>query len=100
MPARREGASGEGFGLVYLEAAWYGLPALAGREGGGAEAVLDGTTGLLCDGADQQAVAAAQARLLGDEALRRRLGEAAAHRARNEFGWDAAAARYRRLLLG
>lgn len=98
MPVRREGASVEGYGLVYLEAAWYGLPALAGRDGGAAEAVRDGETGLLCDGADPGDAAAALARLLGDEALRRRLGEAAARRVRRDLGWDSVLPRYLALI--
>ena len=84
MPARREGNSVEGFGLVYLEAAWYGVPGLAGREGGAADAVLDGKTGLLCDGADPASVTAALDRLLGDRDLRLRLGENAARHAREQ----------------
>ncbi|MDR3509446.1 MAG: glycosyltransferase family 4 protein [Caulobacteraceae bacterium] len=88
MPVRREGNSVEGFGLTYIEAAWYGAPALAGREGGAASAVLDGQTGLLCDGDDAALVEAALARLLDDEPLRHRLGAAAAARAR-DFVWDA-----------
>lgn len=59
MPARREGDSVEGFGIVYLEAAWYGAPSLAGREGGAGDAVIEGETGVLCDGADQAAVTGA-----------------------------------------
>ena len=98
MPTRREGASVEGYGLVYLEAAWYGLPALAGRDGGSAEAVLDGETGLVCDGADPAAVAEALARLLGDEDLRRRLGAAGAVRVRRDLNWEAVLPRYLRLL--
>ncbi|WP_052401546.1 glycosyltransferase family 4 protein [Muricoccus aerilatus] len=98
MPSRREGASVEGYGLVYLEAAWYGLPSLAGRDGGSAEAVRDGETGLVCDGADPAAVAEALARLLGDEELRRRLGAAAAARVRRDLNWEAVLPRYLRLL--
>ena len=45
MPTRAEGDSVEGFGIVYLEAAWHGAPALAGREGGAAAAVKEGETG-------------------------------------------------------
>ncbi|MBP0491400.1 glycosyltransferase family 4 protein [Pararoseomonas indoligenes] len=100
MPVRREGNSVEGFGLVYLEAAWHGLPALAGRDGGAAEAVADGDTGRVCDGADPAAVEAALAGLLEDSALRRRMGEAAAQRARAEFTWDAVLPRYLALLNG
>jgi glycosyltransferase involved in cell wall biosynthesis len=84
MPARREGNSVEGFGLVYLEAAWYGVPSLAGREGGAADAVHDGETGLLCDGADPASVTAALDRLLGDRDFRRRLGENAGRHARQQ----------------
>jgi phosphatidylinositol alpha-1,6-mannosyltransferase len=47
MPAReeKENASMEGFGMVYLEASACGLPVVAGRSGGVAEAVRDGETG-------------------------------------------------------
>ena len=87
MPVRKEGDSVEGFGLTYVEAAWYGAPGVAGREGGAATAVLDDQTGLLCDGADPASVEAKLGRLLDDEALRARLGEAAKARAR-AFTWD------------
>ena len=46
----------EGFGLVYLEAALHGLPVLAYRHGGVAEAVLDGRTGLLAEDGDIDAL--------------------------------------------
>lgn len=88
MPVRREGASVEGFGISFIEAGWYGAPALAGREGGAIDAVLDGQTGLICDGADAASVQAALGRLLDDTELRARLGAAAAARARG-FVWPA-----------
>ncbi|WP_376098084.1 glycosyltransferase family 4 protein [Roseomonas sp. CCTCC AB2023176] len=100
MPARREGDSVEGFGVVYLEAAWFGVPSLAGREGGAADAVRDGESGVLCDGADPAAVQDAIGRLLDDSALRRRLGDAARDAVRNAGGWDAVAARILGLLRG
>ncbi len=74
MPVRRVGNSVEGFGISYLEAAWFGVPALGGRDCGAADAVLDHETGLLCDGADQAGVTQALARLLDDEAWRRQAG--------------------------
>ena len=40
---------GEGFGRVYVEAAMAGKPVVGSRDGGAAEAVLDGQTGLLVD---------------------------------------------------
>ena len=42
-------SSVEGFGIVYLEASFHGLPVLAHRVGGVEDAVLDGKTGLLSD---------------------------------------------------
>ena len=66
MPARREGDSVEGFGLVYLEAAYQGTPSLAGLEGGAVDAVLDGQSGRFCDGADIESVAATLGEMLAD----------------------------------
>lgn len=45
-----ENASIEGYGIVYIEANAYGLPVLSGDTGGMLEAVIDGETGLHCDG--------------------------------------------------
>jgi phosphatidylinositol alpha-1,6-mannosyltransferase len=98
MPARREGNSVEGFGSVYLEAAWHGLPALAGREGGAADAVEDGATGALCDGADAAAVEAALAALLADPEKLRAMGQHAAARVRADFFWPTVLPRYLALL--
>jgi phosphatidylinositol alpha-1,6-mannosyltransferase len=87
MPARREGNSVEGFGIVYLEAAWYGVPSLAGREGGAVDAVRDGETGLLCNGDDLGDVRRQILRLLDDGALKKRLSAAASARARGPAQW-------------
>ncbi|WP_439551845.1 glycosyltransferase family 4 protein [Falsiroseomonas sp.] len=94
MPTRREGNSVEGFGLVYLEAAWHGLPSLAGLDGGAADAVEDGVTGMLCDGADGAAVEAAIGNLLAAPDRLRAMGERAAARVRAEFVWPRALPRY------
>lgn len=94
MPSRRVGRSVEGYGLSFIEAAWHGVPALAGAEGGAADAVIDGVTGLLCDGANQSAVTTALARLLDDGDRRRAMGEAARRRARENFTWDFVLPRY------
>ena len=80
----------EGFGLVYLEAGSHGLPVVAHAIGGVPEAVIDGETGLLVAPGDSAALSAAFARLLGDPALRRRLGEAGRVRARRHTWRDSA----------
>jgi len=94
MPVRRDGDSVEGFGIVYMEAAYYGIPSLAGSEGGAVDAVLDEQTGLIVDGLDKAAITQQLQRLLGDDALRRKLGAAAKERARREFAWSHAVKTY------
>lgn len=89
MPTRRVGRSVEGYGIVYVEAAWYGLPSVAGAEGGGAEAVVDGETGCVVDGDDETAVLRGIERLLSDDTLRKRMGETAQRRVRRQGTWAA-----------
>ena len=88
MPARRVGNSIESYGIVYVEAGWYGVPSIAGRDGGASDAVLDGQTGLICDGADASDVARQINRALSDADLRRRLGEGAKQRSRGVAQWS------------
>lgn len=91
---RWAGLEQEGFGIVFLEAAACGVAQVAGRSGGSAEAVVDGETGLVVDRPDDpRAVAAAVASLLGDDARRRAMGDAARGRAVAAFGYDLLAAR-------
>jgi glycosyltransferase involved in cell wall biosynthesis len=66
----------EGFGLVYLEAAAHGLPVVGHTVGGVAEAVADGQTGLLVPPNHPAQLTAAFERLISDQALRERLGQA------------------------
>ena len=81
----------EGFGLVYLEAAAHGLPVVAHRVGGVAEAVVDGVTGLLVPPDRPAQLAAAFESLIHDASLRRRLGDAGRGWATRNRWRDAAA---------
>lgn len=72
----------EGYGIVFLEAALAGRPVIAGRSGGAPAAVADGETGLVVDGTDPVAVAAALRDLLTDPLKSARMGQAARARAR------------------
>jgi phosphatidylinositol alpha-1,6-mannosyltransferase len=84
----------EGFGIVFLEAAACGTPAVAGRSGGSFEAVEDGVTGLVVDEPHEPlAVARALRELLGDEAARTAMGTAARARAEASFDYDVLARR-------
>lgn len=77
----------EGFGMVFLEANAAGKPAVAGRTGGAAEAVADGSTGYLVDPEDADELASVLDRLLADKNLRDRLGSAGLERVRHCFSW-------------
>jgi glycosyltransferase involved in cell wall biosynthesis len=66
----------EGLGVAALEAMAAGRAVVASRVGGLAEAVEDGTTGLLVPPGDAATLGVALARLVRDPALRARLGAA------------------------
>lgn len=92
----------EPFGMVYVEAMSLERPVVALDNGGAAEIVVHGVTGLLSDVGDTAGLAANIERLVEDPALRRQMGEAGRRRALAEFG-PAAMTRplerlYRRLL--
>jgi phosphatidylinositol alpha-1,6-mannosyltransferase len=99
LPNRREPGSVEGFGIVFLEAAAYGVPSLAGADGGTRDAVLDGKTGLVVDADDPKNVEAALLELLRSSNARAAMGDAAHKRFWSEFAWDAAIARFEDALL-
>jgi phosphatidylinositol alpha-1,6-mannosyltransferase len=85
---RWAGLEAEGFGIVFLEAAACGVPAVAGRSGGAHEAVVDGSTGYVVEPRDVVGVAAAIERLLADDARRAAMGAAARRRAAEELSYD------------
>jgi phosphatidylinositol alpha-1,6-mannosyltransferase len=87
-PLRTGGSLGEGFGIVFLEAAACGKPAVGGRSGGIPEAVSDGVSGLLADPTSVPTVAQTITQLLQDPDLARRLGEQARSRVLEHFTWQ------------
>ena len=92
------GAGGEGFGIVYLEAGAHGLPVVAGAVAGALDAVIDGQTGVLTLPERPEAVADAIAGLLLDPDRAQRLGEAGARRAA-DFSWPRMVSRVEDVLL-
>ncbi|CAB4792347.1 MAG: glycosyltransferase [Actinobacteria bacterium] len=86
--SRWMGLEQEGFGIVFVEAAACGIPAVAGRSGGSHDAVVDGETGLIVDTPkDPRAVADAILTLYRDPELRRRMGQAGRQHAVEVFDW-------------
>lgn len=101
MPSVFEGGSkprGEGFGIVYLEAAACGKPVIAAKGGGAAEAVADGETGLLVDAAQRDELRSAIQRLLRSPAEAQRMGAAGRLRVTKLFSKERFEARFAELL--
>ena len=88
----------EGFGIAVVEAALCGKPAVVSAGSGLAEAIVDGETGLTVPQGNPQAAAEAIRRLLDDDALRGRMGEAARRRALAEQTSRRRAEQYDRFL--
>ncbi|MDH4113402.1 MAG: glycosyltransferase family 4 protein [Actinomycetota bacterium] len=93
MPCRTRlaGLEVEGWGNVFIEAAACARPVVVGDSGGAREALVDGETGLLVDGADVPQVADAVAELLTNPERARAMGEAGRARVMREHTWPAIA---------
>lgn len=100
MPNRKLEDTGEieGFGVVFLEANACGKPVIGGRTGGTEDAIIDSQTGILVDKVTEpDEISQAILRLLLDEELSRRMGEAGRKRAEDFFNWSIMANRLREL---
>jgi phosphatidylinositol alpha-1,6-mannosyltransferase len=102
MPCRTRGSGldVEGLGIVYLEASATGVPVVAGRSGGAPESVRDGETGLVVDGWDVGAIAAAVGDLLADPQRAAAMGAAGRQWVVENWQWRTKARRLSELLTG
>ncbi|WP_431032975.1 glycosyltransferase family 4 protein [Streptomyces sp. P6-2-1] len=100
MPCRtrRGGLDVEGLGIVYLEASATGLPVVAGDSGGAPDAVKEGETGYVVRGESVAQTAERIVTLLGDGALRERMGAAGRAWVEEKWRWDLLAERLKELL--
>lgn len=87
LPGEPDPKSVEGFGLVYLEAAAQGTPAVASRLGAIPEVVRHQETGLLVEACDHEGLTAALADLLNHPNRLAGMGAAARERAR-DYTWE------------
>ena len=78
----------ESFGLAALEAMACEVPVVVSRVGGLPEVVTDGETGCLAEVGDVERMAEDAARLLGDDAARRAMGERARASALARYSTD------------
>jgi phosphatidylinositol alpha-1,6-mannosyltransferase len=99
MPNRDIDGDTEGFGLVFLEVAASSKPAVAGKAGGTASAVVDGVTGLRVDGENLAEITAAMSRLLKDPVESASMGKAARQRVLENFIHKRRVDQLRRLAL-
>ena len=102
MPCRTRNAGWdvEGLGIVFLEASATGLPVIAGNSGGAPDAVVQGTTGFVVDGANCDEVAERILQVLGDSELADRMGAAGREWVLDHWTWERAVTRLQKLLAG
>jgi glycosyltransferase involved in cell wall biosynthesis len=93
LPSRQEG-----FGLVYLEAAFQGVASIGCRSGGTPDAIDDGITGLLVPPGDVTALTDAIRALRSDPQRRAQMGAAARARATVGYTDEIMADSYDRIL--
>lgn len=84
----------EGFGIVVIEAAAAGLPAVATRVGGIPDAIEDGMSGILVDADAYEDMTRTIVNLLHDGEKRRILSDYARKRAAEKFSWERIAKQY------
>ena len=75
----------EGFGIVYLEANAMRKPVIAGKSGGVTDAVEDGVNGILVNPAEEKEIARVIIKLMKDDTVRNKLGEAGYKRMIEKF---------------
>jgi glycosyltransferase involved in cell wall biosynthesis len=88
---------GEGMPGVLIEAGFAGVPVVATAVPGTSSVIEDGVTGIVVPVGDLDALTAAVRRLIGDPALRRRMGAAARARCETHFSLAASAQIWREL---
>ncbi len=80
-------STGEGFGLVFLEAMAFGKALVGAACGGTTDVVEDNVNGLLVPARDSERLAEALAALLQDELLRTKLGQRGAEIVRRDYSF-------------
>ena len=93
-------SSGEGFGMVFLEAMAYGKPVIGGAHGGIPDIVEHGKTGLLVPHGDVKRLAQAIEFVFGNAARAEEMGARGRERVAGEFSFDRFQSRLTEVLTG
>jgi phosphatidyl-myo-inositol dimannoside synthase len=96
MPSIIYKKSVEGFGIAYVEAAQYGVPSLGGKDGGAADAIHHGKTGLICDGNNLDSIYSSICSMLENKKYLE-YGKAAKENS-VKFGWNKIIEEYKKIL--
>lgn len=77
----------ESFGIVYIEASYFGKPVIGGKGGGTADAIEEGKSGFLIDYNKPDKLIKTISDLLKDADLRKRMGDYGKIRIKDKFLW-------------
>jgi len=91
-------SSGEGFGMVYLEAMACGKPVIGGLHGGAPEVIQDGVTGYLVPHGDPIQLATSIETLLADPVHAKEMGARGRQRVEYEFRFNVFAKSLKKIL--
>jgi glycosyltransferase involved in cell wall biosynthesis len=82
------------YGMVILEAMYYGVPVIASRTAGSEQIIHEGVDGVIVDGFELTNWVDALRQLVSDDEKRESIATLAMERIANELTWDSVASRY------
>ena len=94
MTPSQVGESIEGFGMVFIDAAFHGIASIGTLSGGISDAIINNKTGLLCEEGNQDSITKNINKLLSNRELRIELGTNGKERARSEYSWSIKVSEY------
>ena len=92
-------STGEGFGIVFLEAMYFEKPCIGARSGGVPEVIEDGRTGYLVEPNDINDLSSKIIKLLSDKELSQQMGKEGKVRLEEKFSFEAFKERLRGIIL-
>ena len=78
----------EGFGIVYIEASYFGKPVIGGKSGGTADSIVNGVTGYRIEPTNTKELINKVTLLLKNEKLAKKLGIQGRNRVKNQLLWS------------